>query len=463
MTTNPQAPRQMSPRVLYALGALAALLFGYDNGIIAAAILFIPDEIVLSPVTEGLVVSGTVAGALLGALAAGPLADRCGRDGALLVAGVVFLVGAAGTSLAGGVVTLVVFRVVLGLGIGVASVVVPLYLAESAPAHVRGSITSLNQYMIVVGTALAAAAGYLLAPAAAWRWMIAIGIVPAVLLVVGALLLPDTPRSLVRRGRRDEARALLRRLRDDDAGAEAELAAIDALEAERTGGVPGSRGLGVPWVRRLLLLGAGLAAFQQITGINAIVYYSPSTLTDFGLSDRGALLFSLVNGVLNIVSVAVVVRARVVDRRGRRPVLLVGSVVMGASMLFIGVGALVLPAQSTALLVVSVIAFVVFTNTFSATWGPVLWVVLAEIFPLAVRGTAMALATACNWLTNVAVALLFPVVADALGAGSVFLFFAVMAVVVFAVVRALLPETRERTLEEIEAVFSDRPAGRETA
>lgn len=446
------APHRVSIRVLYGLGALAAILFGYDNGIIAAAILYIPDEIALSSLTKGVVVSGTVAGALVGALIGGPLADRRGRNGALLAAGVVFGVGAAGTALAGDVAELIVFRVALGLGIGVASVVVPLYLAEMAPATVRGSITSLNQYMIVIGTALAAAAGYLLAPAAAWRWMIGIGVVPAVVLVAGAVLLPDTPRSLVRRGRSDRARTLLERLRDDPATADAELAEITALERERSR-ANGSRAWSRPWIRRLLLLGVVMAAFQQITGVNAIVYYSPTTLTEFGLSDRDALLFSLINGVINIVSVAVVVRRKLVDRRGRRPVLLTGVVIMLASMVLVGVGALVLPAHSTALLAVSVVAFVVFTNAFSATWGPVLWVVLAEIFPLAVRGTAMALATAANWLTNVAVALLFPIVADAVGAGAVFLFFALMGVIVFVVVRAVLPETRERSLEQLETGF----------
>lgn len=454
--TSVFAPHRVSTRVLYGLGALAALLFGYDNGIIAAAILYIPEEIPLGSLTKGLVVSGTVVGALVGALLAGPLADRRGRDSALLAAGVVFGIGAAGTALAGDVTGLIVFRVVLGLGIGVASTVVPLYLAEMAPARVRGSITSLNQYMIVIGTALAAAAGYLLAPAAAWRAMIAIGVVPAVVLIVGASLLPDTPRSLVRRGHTDRARVLLGRLRDDPEAVDAELAEITELEQQRARSA-GSLGWSRGWLRRLLLLGVVMAVFQQITGVNAIVYYSPSTLTDFGLSDRDALLFSLINGVINIVSVAVVVRFKVVDRRGRRPVLLTGVVIMVASMLLVGIGALVLPADSTALLVVSVVGFVLFTNAFSATWGPVLWVVLAEIFPLAVRGVAMAVATAANWLTNVAVALLFPIVADAVGAGPVFLFFAVMGVIVFLVVRAVLPETRQRSLEELESAFRGAP------
>src|ERR671916_1938520 len=185
---------------VYALGALAALLFGYDNGIIGAALLFIPQELPLTPLQTGAVVSATVLGAMVGALGSGPAADRQGRQRVLLVAGVVFTVGALGTGLAPTVNGLVLFRFILGLAIGIASVTVPLYLAEMAPAADRGTITSLNQYLIIVGTALSAAIGYALAFTGSWRGGFVIGVFSPGVFVVGLFTMPDTPRSLVRRG-----------------------------------------------------------------------------------------------------------------------------------------------------------------------------------------------------------------------------------------------------------------------
>ncbi|MGH3700530.1 MAG: sugar porter family MFS transporter, partial [Pseudonocardiaceae bacterium] len=409
---------RVSTRWVYALGALAAVLFGYDGGIIGAAILFIPRDLPLTPLLEGAVVSATVFGAMLGALGSGPVADRQGRQRVLLAAGVVFTVGALGAGVAGSVAMLVVFRLVLGLAVGIASVLVPLYLAEMAPARDRGVVTSLNQYMIIVGVASAAAVGYGLAFAGSWRWMLLIGVFPAVVLVVGMLAMPDTPRSLVRRGQAEQARAVLVGLRGDTALAEGELAEIMDLEARRHDTGTGAR-LSAPWVRRLLLLGASLAIFQQVTGINTMVYYAPIVLTGFGVSTHTALLFGALNGGLNILTIALVVRAKVVDRRGRKPLLLVGLVGMSAGLFAVGAAALVLPAHSRVLFVIAAVAFVVFTNTFSATWGPVLWVVLAEIFPLAIRGSAMAIATLFNWLAAFGVSLTFPSLAALAGPGAV--------------------------------------------
>ena len=443
---------RVSTRRVYALGALAAVLFGYDNGIIGAALLFIPRDLPLTPWQKGAVVSATVFGAMLGALGSGPAADRLGRQRILLAAGVVFTVGAVGAGAAATVDMLVAFRFILGLGIGIASVIVPLYLAEMAPARDRGVVTSLNQYMIIVGTALSAALGYAFAFAGSWRWMLLVGVFPAVVLMIGMVVMPDTPRSLVRRGQDDNARAVLVGLRGDAAEAERELAEITAVERQerqtRTTAL-----LSAAWVRRLLVLGALLAIFQQITGINAIVYYAPTILTGFGVSETTALLFGFLNGLVNIATIALVVRSKVVDRRGRKPVLLAGLVGMSASLFAVGAAVLILPADSTALFVVAAAAFVVFTNTFSATWGPVLWVMLAEIFPLAIRGVAMAIATLFNWLSAFVISLTFPSFVAYAGIGTAFIVFAVVGVVLFPVVWWMVPETKERSLESLEAAF----------
>jgi sugar porter (SP) family MFS transporter len=442
---------QVTTRRVYALGALAAVLFGYDGGIIGAAILFIRQDVPLTSWQQGAVVSATVFGAMLGALGSGPAADCLGRQRMLLAAGVVFTVGALGTGFASSVFMLVLFRFTLGLAIGIASVVVPLYLAEMAPTQHRGVITSVNQYMIIVGTAFAAATGYLLAFTGSWRWMLLLGVFPAVVLMVGMLTMPDTPRSLIRRGYAEQGRAVLVGLRGDTALAGREFTEIMELQRQQHDTSIGAR-LSSPWVRRLLLLGALLAIFQQITGIGTIVYV-PTVLTDFGMSPLTALLFSFLNGLLNILTIAAIVRAKIVDRRGRKPILLAGLVGMPASLLAVGVAALILPINSSTLFVIAVAAFVVFTNTFSATWGPVLWVMLAEIFPLAIRGSAMAIATLFNWLTAFLVSLTFPGLTALASAGTVYIAYAAAGIVIFPIVWWMVPETKERSLESLEATF----------
>src|SRR5581483_1396047 len=419
-----------------------------------AALLFISRDLPLTPWQEGAVVSATVFGAMVGALGSGPAADRLGRQRILLAAGMVFTVGALGAGVAATVDMLVAFRFILGLGIGIASVLVPLYLAEMAPARDRGVITSLNQYMIIVGTVLSAALGYAFAFAGSWRWMLLVGVFPAIVLMLGMVVMPDTPRSLVRRGHHDHARAVLLGLRGDAVVAEHELAEITAVERQQRNARSVAL-LWAPWVRRLLVLGALLAIFQQITGINAIVYYAPTILTGFGVSETTELLFGFLNGLVNIATIALVVRSKVIDRRGRKPLLLAGLVGMSASLFGVWAAVLLLPADSKALFVIAAAAFVVFTNTFSATWGPVLWVMLAEIFPLAIRGAAMAIATLFNWLAAFVISLTFPSFAAVAGTGTAFIVYAAVGVLLFPVVWWMVPETKERSLESLEAAFRD--------
>ena len=447
----PTSRVRVRTRRVYALGALAAVLFGYDGGIIGAAILFIPRDLPLPPWQQGVVVGAMVFGAMVGAVGSGPAADRVGRQRVLLFAGLVFALGALGTGLAWTVPVLVLFRFIVGLAIGIASVMVPLYLAEMAPARDRGVITSLNQYMIIVGTALSAAVGYLLAFTGSWRAMLLIGVVPAIVLMIGMRAMPDTPRSLVRRGHPEQARAVLASLRSDTTLAERELTEITELERQQHDAQTGTR-LSTPWVRRLLLLGAGLAVFQQVTGIGSIVYV-PTVLAGFGMSPVTALLFGFLNGLLNTATIAVVVRSKVVDRRGRKPILLAGLFGMSASWLAVGIAALTVPVSSTALFAIAVVAFVVFTNTFSATWGPVLWVMLAEIFPLAIRGSAMAIATLFNWLAAFLVSSSFPELTALAGAGTIYLSYAAAGILIIPVVWWMVPETKGRSLESLEAQF----------
>jgi len=257
-----------SNKLVYFFGALGGLLFGYDTGVIAGAILFINKDLGLSPFMSGLVVSSLLVGAMVGAAFAGPIADATGRRKLVLVAAVVFAVGAIGAALATSAGMLVLFRVVLGLAVGAASLIVPLYLAEVAPTEIRGAVASLNQLMIVTGILIAYIANSALAGAEAWRWMIGLAVVPSALLFLGMLFMPETPRWLVSKDREEEAREVLRRTRDEVA-VEAEMNDIKRVESQEEGGLGE---LLASWVRPALLVGMGLAIFQQIIGINTIVY-----------------------------------------------------------------------------------------------------------------------------------------------------------------------------------------------
>jgi sugar porter (SP) family MFS transporter len=441
-----------SNKLVYFFGALGGVLFGYDTGVIAGAILFINEDLGLSPFTSGLVVSSLLVGAIIGAAFAGPIADATGRRKLVLVASIIFAVGAIGAALATSAGLLILFRFVLGLAVGAASLIVPLYLAEVAPTEIRGAVASLNQLMIVTGILIAYIANSALAGAEAWRWMIALAVIPSVLLFLGMLFMPETPRWLASKDRDEEAREVLRRTRDEVA-VEAEMSDIKRVESQEEGGLGE---LLASWVRPALLVGMGLAIFQQIIGINTIIYYAPTTLTNVGFGNSAAILANAGIGVINVTMTLVAIRF--IDRVGRKPLLLLGAAGMALSLAILGLTSLLLPEPSGVSLVgiITLVCLALFIAAFAVSWGPIVWVMLGEIFPLKVRGSAMAVATVLLWAANFVVSLSFPVLLEALGIGWLFLGYSLIGLVALFFVRSFVTETKGRSLEKIESDLRER-------
>ncbi|MFD7920287.1 sugar porter family MFS transporter [Streptomyces sp. NPDC059740] len=444
----------MSPRVKNALiwvfGALGGILWGYDTGVISGAMLFVRQDIHLTPLLEGMVVSGLLVGAMAGAGLAGRLSDAWGRRRLILAAAAVFILGTLGAALATGAWSLVAFRVVIGVGVGVASVVVPLYLSELAPVRLRGGLTSLMQLLVTVGIFLAYVTDYLLSDAHAWRWMIGLGIVPAAVLALGIVTQPESPRWLVDRGRNSDARTVLTRLRGDAATADGELADIEeTLAAERAASERLSlRDLLSPRLRPVLVVGLLLVFFQNFGGINTIIYYAPTLLTSIGFHSGGAILANVGVGLVNMLMTLPAMR--LIDRRGRRPLLLWGALGMCAAMLLLAAVNLTGLGYGALLSTLTLFGLALYIASFAVSWGPVQWVMLPELFPMRIRASAVGLCVVFNWLFNMVVALVFPSLLSAWGAGVNFLIFAVTTFLAFLFVRRLLPETKGRTLEEIE-------------
>jgi len=431
------------------------MLFGYDTGVISGAILFITTDLDLNAFYQGLVVSSLLLGAMAGAGVAGPLSDRLGRRRIILIAAIVFSVGAIGAALAPNVGVLVLFRIVLGVAVGAAALIVPLYLSEVAPTEIRGAVSSLNQLMIVVGILLAYIVNALLAASEAWRTMLGLAVVPSLVLLVGMYFMPETPRWLVSRGRDDEARDVLRQTRDEES-VEREVREIKEVERDEEGGL---RELAAPWVRPALLVAVGLAIFQQIIGINTIIYYAPTTLTEAGFGDQAATYANVAIGVLNVIMTLVAIR--LIDRSGRVPLLVGGLVGMIASLVVLGASSLLLPASQSPtdpLAIITLACLAAFIASFAVSWGPTVWVMLPEILPLRIRGTAMGLAIFLHWGANFVVSQTFPILLATVGAGAVFLGYAVVAVVALLFVRSRVTETKGRSLEQIEADLQGKVA-----
>jgi sugar porter (SP) family MFS transporter len=440
--------------VVAAVAALGGFLFGFDTGVVSGALLFIKQDFGgLSSFLQGAVVSGLLLGAMLGAVAAGRMADSLGRRPTIMIAALTFVVGIVLVLVSPDVWVLIAGRFVIGLGIGVVSMTVPLYISEVAPPSHRGALVSINQLMIVTGILVAFLVDYTFAGAANWRAMFAVGLIPAALLGVGMLFLPETPRWLVGRGRIEQARRVLARTHDEDS-LEEEIRAVEQDQGRRRDW----RALLAPGLRPLLVVGVGLAVLQQVTGINTVIYYAPTILQQTGLSSSNSILATVGVGAINLVMT--VVSLLLIDRAGRRPLLLVSLTGMVVSLIGLGV-AFGLSGLGAGLSWIALICLIAYVGSFAIGMGPVFWLLISEIYPLRVRGEAMSVATAANWLSNFAVGLTFLLLLSTLGRAGTFLLYAAVGVAAIAFSWRLVPETKGRTLEQIAASRTRRPRARQ--
>ncbi|WP_271203396.1 sugar porter family MFS transporter [Methylopila jiangsuensis] len=447
----------MNFKVVAATASLGGLLFGYDTGVVSGALPFIRDLFQLSEAMQGFVVSIALLGAAAGAAAAGQLADAYGRRKVIIVVAGFFVVGALLCAIAGNVPVLLAGRLILGVAIGVASMLTPLYLAEMAPADKRGSVVSLNQMCITVGILLSYIVAYLLSEMdGGWRWMLAIGCLPGVVLGLGMIALPESPRWLAGQGRHEEAAAALKTLRGG-ADVSAELAALRTDLTRSDGALVPWSALLEPRVRIPLIVGVGLAVFQQVTGINTVIYYAPIIFEKAGMASTSAAILATAGvGVVNVAMTYVALK--LLDTAGRRKLLLIGLAGMAAMLAVLTLGfAIGTEGPLAWIATLSVAAYVGF---FAIGLGPVFWLLISEIFPLAVRGRAMGVATVANWGSNLIVSQVFLMLIAGVGSAATFGLFAVMTVAALAFTFALVPETKGRTLEEIEASFAETGAAR---
>lgn len=441
---------------LTVIATLGGLLFGYDTGVISGALLYMKDDLALSSFGEATVVSSLLfPGAAFGALFGGRVADRIGRKKTLLLCAGLFLVGAVGCALAPDVQVMVAARIVLGLGVGAAAVTCPLYLAEMAPADRRGRMVTINELMIVTGQMLAFATNalldHLIGDPHVWRTMLAVAAIPAVALLVGMLVLPDSPRWYGFKSRLDEARDVLLRSRPAHE-ADAEFAVITEHTAhmlKASTATPFSVIRDVPWIRRVVLVGCGLAVVQQATGINTVNYYAPTILEQSGLGVSAALIATIAVGVTSVVTT--IVGIILLGFVGRRTMLLIGFAGVAVSQAALA-ATFVLPESSTRSYVIlgCMVLFVAFVQMFI---GTVVWLLLSEIFPLSIRGFAMGVAVFVLWCTNAIISFAFPLLTGALGSTGTFALFVLINVASFLFVVRCVPETKGTTLEELEERF----------
>jgi sugar porter (SP) family MFS transporter len=442
--------------------ALGGLLFGYDTGVISGALLFIGRDFHgLTSFDKELLTSLLLVGAAIGALAAGRIADRVGRRPTVLGTAALFVAGVMLAAFAPSYGVLLVARVVIGLAVGSASMVVPLYIGEVVPPRMRGALVSFNQLAITSGILASYLVDYGLASRHNWRLMFGLAAIPAILMFVGMLFQHESPHWLVAQGREDEARQVLRRVRDED-DIDAEIAEVRGLSARRSGW----REVLNPAVRHVMIIGIALAVFQQITGINTIIYYAPTLLTSAGLGNSAALLANVVNGAVNVLMTIVAIR--LLDRSGRRPLLLGGTAGMVVGMLVVAltfaIGGDHLHGGAA---YIAIAGLLIYTGSFAIGLGPVFWLLISEIYPVKIRGQAMSVATMANWGANFVVTISFLTLLSAIGNAGTFFLFGGLSVVALVYFQRQVPETKNRSLQDIEhdldrvaaAGNGHRPAG----
>jgi len=429
------------------IAAIGGLLFGYDTGVISGAILFITQQFHLNSALEEFTTSAVLIGAIIGAILGGVFADRIGRRWSIIGGAAAFIIGTLIATLAPGEFVLIIGRIIVGMAIGVASFIVPMYISELAPPQARGAMASLNQVGLTLGILVAYGVDYIYAAGGLWRAMFAWGLVPSVILLVGMLFMPDSSRWLLSKHREQQAHDVLQKVRGT-ADVEGEIKETEEEIKAETGG--GLAVLKTSPLRMPLMIGVGLAILQQATGINTVIYYAPTIFHAAGFkSASSSIAATALVGAVNLI--VTIIAAFLVDRLGRRPLLLISLTGMVLGLVVLSVAFLLSHGTPTSFLsLLTVISLMIYIAAFAIGMGPVFWLLISEIYPLNVRGTAMSLATVANWAANFLIAVTFLSFVKVLTEGGTFLVYAVVGVLAWIFAFRLVPETKGKTLEQIQ-------------
>ena len=455
MGSSNVSEKKISSAFIYFFGSFGGILFGYDIGVMTGALPFLQNDWGLAGNASiiGWITSSVMFGAIFGGALAGQLSDKLGRRKMILLSALIFVVGSILSGLApqDGSLYLIAVRVLLGLAVGAASALVPAYMSEMSPARLRGRLSGINQTMIVSGMLLSYVVDFLLKDmpeTLAWRLMLSLAAVPAIILFLGVLRLPESPRFLVRHGKIAEARQVLGFIREKDE-VDAELRDIQETAQEESAAAANTSlsTLLSDKYRYLVTAGVGVAAFQQFQGANAIFHYIPLIVEQAtGQAASSQLMWPIIQGILLVLGSLVFLA--VADRFNRRTLLTLGGTVMGLSFILPAVINSIVPDTDPMMIVGFLCVYVAF---YSFTWAPLTWVIVGEIFPLAIRGRASGMASSFNWIGSFLVGLLFPIMTASISQAAVFAIFGCICLLGVAFIRKCVPETRGATLEEIEA------------
>ncbi|WMS89772.1 sugar porter family MFS transporter [Pseudoalteromonas sp. HL-AS1] len=447
------------------VAAIGGFLFGFDSGVINGTVSALGNAFNSSSVATGFNVASVLLGCALGALAAGPLADKFGRRAIMIITAIIFAISAFGSGISESSAEFIFYRLFGGLGIGAASVLAPAYIAEVAPPALRGRLATLQQLAIVLGLFAAFLSNYLIADAAgsaqnilmldiaAWRWMFWAELVPAVLFLVGVLFIPESPRYLVAQGKVDDAKAVFSKISNDNVDAQIS----DVKRSLHSDTKPSIRDLFIDnskKVHPIVWVGVALSVFQQFVGISVVFYYGSELWQAAGFDESQSLFINVLAGTTNIVSTFIAIA--LVDKIGRKPLLLVGSIGMFISLSALTyifgsagldeAGKLALSDNMGTFALIMANLFVVF---FGLSWGPIVWVLLGEMFNNRIRGAALAVAASAQWIANFAITMTFPIMLANIGLAGAYGFYALSALISIFFVVKYIKETSGKTLESM--------------
>lgn len=459
---------------LYIIGitivaTIGGFLFGFDSGAINGTVEGLQKAFSSDTAGTGFSVASILLGCAVGAYFAGRLADKHGRRAIMIISAVLFIISAATTGAAHSIIEFIIARLVTGLGIGAVSILAPIYISEIAPADKRGTLTSIQQTAIIVGLFMAFVSNYLIARAAgsavndlwlgfaAWRWMFWMELVPSTVFLIGLLFIPETPRYYVLKGQNDKAKKVLTRLFGP--------ATVDNKIKEIAASIGSSPKLSDLWdavkkrVKPIVWVGIGLGALQQFVGINVIFYYGAVLWRAVGFTESDALLINIISAAVSIIAVGITLL--IIDKVGRKPILWIGSAGMTVTLIILAVafstattGADGILRLSSAMGILALIAANVYVFFFNGTWGPVMWVMLGEMFPNQLRGSGLAVSGTSQWLSNFIVTMTFPILLTTIGLTGAYSIYAAFGLISLIFVLALIPETKGKELEEMDALWN---------